>query len=43
MLRKGVELVVGYPFQDGGEDLAQDGVASGMDHHLVLVLMEVLD
>jgi len=26
-----------------GEDLAQDGVIFRMDHHLVLILVEVLD
>ena len=41
--RKGVEPVGGYPPQVEGEDAAQDGVISEMDHHLVLILMEVLN
>ena len=31
------------PFGAGRKDLAQDGVISGMDHHLVLILAEMLD
>ena len=40
---KGVRLVRGYPLQIGGKDSAQDGVISKMDHHLVLILEEVLN
>ena len=43
MLQNVVEPVEGYPFQVGGEDPAQHGVASEIDHHLVLILIEVLD
>ena len=38
-----VEPIGGYPFEAEGEDPAQDGVVSGIDHHLVLIFAEVLD
>ena len=41
--RKKVEPIGGYSFQAGEEDPAQDEVIFGMDHHLVLILAEVLD
>ena len=41
--RKRVELIESYSVQTGGEDPAQDGVASGIDHHLVLILAEMLN
>ena len=31
------------PLQTGGEDSAQDGVAPGIDHYLVLILAEMMD
>jgi len=40
---KRVELIGSYSLQTGGEDLAQDGVAPGIDRHLVLILVEMLD
>ena len=39
----GRKPIGGYFLQAGGEDQAQDEVISGMDHHLVLILAEVLD
>jgi len=42
-LQKKVEPIGDYFLQTGGENSAQDGVVSGMDHHLVLILAEVLD
>ena len=33
----------GHPLQSGGEDPTKDGVISRMDHHLVLILAEVLN
>jgi len=42
-LRKRVEPISGYSLQAGGEDPAQDGVVSAMDHYLVLILTEMLD
>ena len=38
----GRKPIGGYSLQAGGEDQAQDEVISGMDHHLVLILAEVL-
>ena len=37
-----VEPIRGYSLQAGGKDLAQDGVISDIDHHLVHILAEVL-
>jgi len=39
---KGVEPVGGYSLQAEGEDPAQNGVISSMDHYLVLILAEML-
>ena len=41
--RKRVEPIESYSLLTGGKDPPQDGVASGIDHHLVLILAEMLD
>ena len=41
--RKRVKLIGGCFFQAEGKDLTHDGVISGMNHHLVLILIEMLD
>jgi len=41
--RKRVEPIKGYSLQAGGEDPVQNGVVSYMNHHIVLILAEVLD
>ena len=38
----GVEPVEGYSLQAGGKDPTQEGVIFSMDHHFVLILMEML-
>ena len=41
--RKRVKPVRGYFLQTGGEDLPQDGVVTSINHHLVLILTEMLN
>jgi len=41
--RKRVEPIRDYSLQTDEKDPAQDGVAPGIDHHLVLILEEILD
>ena len=41
--RKRVEPVESYSLKIGGEDPAQDVIVSGIDHHIVRILAEMLD
>ena len=41
--RKRVEPIRGYSLQARGEDPTQDRVIFGIDHHLIMILTEILD